>query len=262
MKNTGLLLLLTLLLLTGCLPATTSATATILPTMSLPPCNQPGTVQSLIVNSVGEIGVYLPPCYDPNSSTLYPVLYLLPGFGGTSHQWFDTGLAPLTDKLILSREIPPFMIVTTDDTYEHVKPLSIVEVLIPYVESHYRANPERIQRAIAGGSLGGATAYVLTFQHPDIFSSAGVFGNGLTTGQEAQDEAWLQAIPADLKPRIFLNSGEGDTYMAQQAKALIPYLDKYKIQHTESFSPGGHNYAYWLTNFPAYFHWLEEDWKN
>jgi S-formylglutathione hydrolase FrmB len=102
---------------------------------------------------------------------------------------------------------------------------------------------------------------VLTFQHPDLFASAGVFGNGLTTGQEAQDEAWLQAIPANLKPHVFLNSGEQDTYMLQQAKALIPYLDKYNIQHTEIFSPGDHSYSYWVTNFPAYFHWLAEDWK-
>ncbi len=49
--------------------------------------------------------------------------------------------------------------------------------------------------------------------------------------------------------------------MLQQAKALLPYLDKYGIQHTEIFSPGGHSNSYWLTNFPAYFHWLAEDWK-
>jgi enterochelin esterase-like enzyme len=189
------------------------------------------------------------------------VLYLLPGFSGTYREWFDAGLAPLTDELILSGEIPPLMIVTTDDTYEDLDPDLIITILIPYIENHYRTSPERSRRAIAGGSLGGATAYVLTFQHPDLFASAGIFGNGLTTGQEAQDEAWLQAIPANMKPRVFLNSGESDTYMLQQAKALIPLLDKYGIEHTEIFSPGGHSGSYWLSNFPAYFRWLAEDWN-
>jgi hypothetical protein len=72
---------------------------------------------------------------------------------------------------------------------------------------------------------------------------------------------WLKAIPADLKPRLFLNSGEQDTYMLQQAKALLPFLDKYGLQHTEIFNPGGHSSIYWLSNFPAFYHWLAEDWK-
>jgi enterochelin esterase-like enzyme len=224
-------------------------------------CTKSGTVHTLNLPSLGGIGIYLPPCYDPHASRLYPVLYLLPGFGGTSTQWFDFGLAAITDKLILGNEIPPFLIVTTDNTYDNLKPNQIVTTLIPYIESHYRASPARRLRSIAGGSLGGATAYLLTFQHPELFSSAGVFGNGLTIGQEAQDEAWLQAIPSNLKPRIFLNDGDQDTYMQQQAKALIPYLDKYKIPHMEVFTPGTHSNTYWLTNFPEYFRWLSKDWN-
>lgn len=103
--------------------------------------------------------------------------------------------------------------------------------------------------------------YDITFQHPDLFASAGVFGNGLVTGREAQIEAWLKAIPPDMKPRLFLNSSESDTYMLQQAKALIPLLDKYGIENTEIFSPGGHSGEYWPSNFLTYFRWLEEDWK-
>jgi enterochelin esterase-like enzyme len=250
-----LLSILAVCLLSGCASAPTAVTHAPFT------CIKPGTVQALKLKAVGGIGVYLPPCYDPQASRLYPVLYLLPGFGGTSTQWFDYGLATLTDKLILGNEIPAFMIVTTDNTYDHLKPDQIVTTLIPYIESHYRAGTARRLRSIAGGSLGGATAYLLTFQHPALFSSAGVFGNGLTIGQEAQDEVWLQAIPPSLKPRIFLNSGEQDPYMLQQAKALIPYLDKYKLPHTEVFTPGNHSNAYWLTNFPQFFRWLAQDWN-
>lgn len=249
----------TLCFLAGCHSA--PDTPTDKPTATIFTCDQPGIVRTLTVNSVGDIGLYLPPCYNPSSEVRYPVLYLLPGFGGTDHEWFDAGLALLTDKLILSSEIPPLIIVTTGNTYEIIEPRSIVYVLIPYIESHYHTNLERTHRAIAGGSLGGAAAYVLAFQHPDLFASAGVFGNGLTTGQEAQLELWLKEIASNLKPRLFLNSGEQDTYMLQQAKALIPLLDKYGIRHTEIFSPGGHSMTYWISNFPAYYHWLTEDWR-
>ena len=244
-----ILAFLTLCFLSGCASAPPVA------------CTQPGILHAVKLTALVDIGVYLPPCYNPHAGKLYPVLYLLPGFGGSYRQWFDVGLSPLADKLIQSAEIPPFIIVTTDNTYDYLKPDQIVTTLIPYIEDHYRASSDRHLRSIAGGSLGGATAYLLTFQHPDLFSAAGVFGNGLTVGQAAQDEAWLQAIPSGLKPRIFLNDGEQDTYMLQQAKALIPYLDKYKIQHTELFTPGNHSNTYWLTNFPAFLHWLAEDWN-
>ncbi len=218
-------------------------------------------VQSFGVAGFGEIGLYSPPCYARDVNSKYPVLYLLPGFGGTHMEWFDTGIAAMTDGSIQSSDIPPFLIVTTNNTYEAVKPDDIVTVLIPYIDSHFRSLPDRLHRAIAGGSLGGASAYLLTFQHPDLFSSAGIFGNGLVTGLDAQIESWLQSIPANLKPRVFLNSGEQDTFMLQQAKALIPILDKYGIEHQQIFSAGGHGTGYWLSNFPAYYRWLAQDWK-
>ncbi len=224
-------------------------------------CVQAGSVQTYQVDSFGEIGLYLPPCYDPAGPLKYPVLYLLPGFGGTHMEWLDTGVAPLTDRLIQSGEIHPFLIVTTDNTYDSIQPEDIVRVLIPYIEARYHVNPNRTYRAIAGGSLGGAAAYLLTFQHPDLFSSAGIFGNGLITGQEAQLGDWLANIPKGLKPRVFLNSGEQDTFMLQQAKALIPILDKYGIEHQQIFSAGGHSTRYWLSNFPDYYRWLAKDWE-
>jgi len=247
------------LLMASCARAP-EATPTAIPSRTRFSCTQPGNVQTLAVDSFGDIGLYLPPCYVGEVGSRYPVLYLLPGFGGTHMSWFDTGLAPLTDGLIQSNEIPPFLIVTTDDTYEGVNPADIIDMLLPYIDSHYRTLPDRLHRAIAGGSLGGASAYILTFQHPDLFSDAGVFGNGLITGQDSQLEDWLKGVPEGLKPRVFLNSGEQDTWMLQQAKALIPYLDKYGIEHTEIFSTGGHSGSYWLSNFPAYYQWLAEDW--
>jgi enterochelin esterase family protein len=224
-------------------------------------CQHPGTVEYLMVETVGGIGVFLPPCYDPYGRTRYPALYLLPGADGAPEDWFDGGLADLVNELVLSGKIPPLVIITTEDTYEGLEPARIVDTLIPYMDNHMRVQTGRRYRAIAGSSLGGATAYQLAFQHPELFSSAGVFGNGLVIEQEAQVEAWLGGMPEKIKPRVFLNTGEQDTFMLAQSRALIPLLDKYGIQHVEIFSPGGHSGDYWMGNFPVYLQWLVQDWE-
>ncbi len=262
MIRSGPVLLISLCLLSSCVAAPASSVPEERsPVSPTPGCVLSGTAQKLRLEPDIELGVYLPPCYDARSSDLYPVLYLLPGVGGMSQDWFEVGLAAAADHSILSGEVPPFLIVTTDNTYDFITLDTILVKIIPYIESHYRVDPERRYRAVAGGSLGGASAYLLAFQHPDLFASAGVFGNGLIFGQEEMIRGWLSAIPVGLKPRVLLNSGESDTFMLQQARALIPLLDEAGIAHTEIFSPGVHSYTYWITNFPAYFRWLAEDWQ-
>jgi S-formylglutathione hydrolase FrmB len=104
-------------------------------------------------------------------------------------------------------------------------------------------------------------AYHLAFKRFDLFGTAGVFGNGAGAGEEDSIRAWLAAIPAAGRPRVFLNVGEGDTHMIRRAQALLPLLDEAGIRHMEIFSPGGHHYDYWVNHFAAYFRWLAEDWR-
>lgn len=227
---------------------------------SLGECDQPGIVHQVMVNATIEVGLYLPPCYDPTSDSVYPVLYLLPGFGGSLNDWFDRDLASIADDLIITGEVPPLIIVTTDDSFDDLDGAFIVEQIIPYLESHYRASPHRQHRAVAGGSLGGASAYHLAFKQPEIFESAGIFGNGAATGEEDDIQSWLGAIPEANQPRVFINSGEGDTYMLARAQVLITLLDEAEIEHVEIFNAGNHSYAYWLSNFPTYLRWLAQGW--
>lgn len=86
------------LLLLTCLLWGCASTPKPLPTLeSLGDCTQPGTVQQVTVDATTEIGLYLPPCYEPATDFVYPVLYLLPGFGGSPNDWFDVGLASIAD---------------------------------------------------------------------------------------------------------------------------------------------------------------------
>ncbi len=54
----------------------------------------------------------------------------------------------------------------------------IIEELIPYIHLRYRIDSFR-QKAIAGFSLGGLSALDLAWNHPEIFSTVGVFSGSL-----------------------------------------------------------------------------------
>jgi S-formylglutathione hydrolase FrmB len=49
--------------------------------------------------------------------------------------------------------------------------------------------------------------------------------------------------------------------MLERAEVMIEMLDMYQIDHTELFTPGAHTYNYWVSNLPAYFEWLAQDWE-
>jgi enterochelin esterase family protein len=229
------------------------------------PCAAPGTV---ITGQVEESGrgypyryaIYLPPCYQATSTTRYPVLYLIPGRSGGPGDWLAAGLARRVDSLIHGGDVPPLVVVSTETTDFDAAGAVILSDLLPAVEREYAIAADRGHRAVAGGSLGGVTAYRLAFSRPDLFSTAGMFGSGLIAGEEEQVEQWLSAMALEERPRVFLNSGEQDTLMLERARVMVALLDGAGLESTLITGPGGHSYEYWLANFPAYLRWLAEGW--
>jgi len=250
-------LTLALLLVTGC--STEAETAAPHPAPTATPCSETGTIR---MESIADttVGIYLPPCYDENAVRQYPVLYFFPGFSGTAGDWLSAGAAGIADAIIHSGDVPPFLIVSTDDLYPDLDANAVVDSVIPWVESRCRTGGERRLRAAAGGSFGGAAAYHLAFKRPDLISSAGIFGNGAAYGEEESILVCLAAIPAPIRPRGYLSSGEGDTYMVERARVMISLLDKAGIAHEETFLPGGHDDETWLGAFPVYLRWAARDW--
>jgi predicted alpha/beta superfamily hydrolase len=243
----------------GCTAGTIRPTPS--PTLAPMACKDSGIVQTVNVDASTRINVYLPPCYPKNPDHRYPSLYIIPGFSGMEDSFVGSGVERIADKMILGAEIPPFIMVGVGELFYDIDATVVTEKIIPYVDAHYRTRPQREYRAAAGGSFGGAVAYHLAFRRYDLFSSAGIFGNGAGFGEEDSIRAWLAAIPEGMKPRVFINVGEGDTYMYERAKILIPILDEYGITHAEIFSPGGHSGEYWVSNFPEYFRFLSMDWR-
>jgi enterochelin esterase-like enzyme len=249
------------LLLTGCVTSSTPQPLAALPNG----CESPGTNISAELPQPSRAysytyQVYLPPCYTAESESFYPVLYLIPGRSSASGAWFAAGLTDIVDRIILNEEIPPFIIVATENTESDPFGEIIANALVPAVKSQYPVIDNRQYRAVAGGSLGGIAAYRLAFQHPGIFSSAGIFGAGAISGEETRIKEWLSAMNDKNLVRVFMDTGDEDPLMLERAEAMKSLLDEMGIENQLHSGHGGHNYAYWVSNFEIYLRWLAKDW--
>lgn len=126
--------------------------------------------------------VYLPDGY-AQSTTAYPVVYLLHGAGGDENEWHTKGGAPETlDGLIKRGLMRPSVVIMptagpaswwTDGAAEKAG-TAIMKDLLPYVEARYRVQKERSGRAIGGLSMGGYGALNLSLRYPESFCAAAV----------------------------------------------------------------------------------------
>lgn len=123
--------------------------------------------------------IYLPPSYQKQLNTSYPVLYWLHGERGSQREggWMVNQM----NKRILSEEIPEMIIVLVQglptvhyiDTKDGTKPVEsvIIKDLIPHIDATFRTINNRNARAIEGMSMGGFGALRLGFKYPDLFGS-------------------------------------------------------------------------------------------
>ena len=156
---------------------------------------------------IRRLYVYTPAGYE-DSKTSYPVLYLLHGAGGDEETWTSNGRAvQIMDNLIAQGKAKPMIVVMTNGNANQAAspeliapppmpprpaaapaaagapgggfnmtiatyspfPNSVVNDVVPFVESHYRVIPNRDSRAIAGFSMGGAATLYAGFANLDKF---------------------------------------------------------------------------------------------
>jgi len=233
-------------------------------------CDEGGSIQSFtleskLLNDSISYTVYFPPCYDPQSSEPYPVIYLLHGQEQDGTFWQELGLQAAADDLILNRQRQPFLIIMPVEehyyrsTENNRYPDAILTELLPWVEENFPLCSERACRAIGGVSRGAAWAMRLAFANPDVFSALGAHSLPLFNGDLEALPEWIDTIPQESIPRIYVDVGSTDPAV-KDASAFEEELNVLGVAHEWHLNSGRHNTEYWAEQLPAYLEWYTQPW--
>jgi enterochelin esterase family protein len=215
---------------------------------------------AVLDGAMRQVFVYTPPGYGQSGSTRYPVLYLLHGNQDVAAGWTWTGAANLIlDNLIAEKKAVPMIVVMTNG---HAVPYGtppapgknnnelfeqyLLKEVEPMVEANYRVAAGRINRAIAGLSMGGGQATQIGLGHLDRYAWVGVFSSGSAQNFETRYKALLDD-PKTTNERLkllFIGVGKTDPGYAR-VKQFSEMLTAHKIHSVYWETEGAHVWPVW-----------------
>lgn len=215
-------------------------------------------------NSWREMYIYTPPGYDQSTSK-YPVLYLLHGGGEDQRGWATQGKTDLIlDNLIASNKAKPMVIAMLDGNMNFSGGLAgfnenVLKAFenelkvgaIPFVESNYRVETDAKNRALAGLSMGGLQTLYAGIKNTNMFSYLGVFSSGwFANNTKLSDPQYefmknnASEINSNLKS-LWISMGGKQDIAYENCKIMMGKFDDMKIRYTYSEYAGGHTWPVW-----------------
>jgi enterochelin esterase family protein len=215
---------------------------------------------AVLDGAMRQVFVYTPPGYGKSGSRRYPVLYLLHGNMDVAAGWTWTGAANLIlDNLIAEKRAVPMIVVmgnghavpygapaepgkNNDELFEQY----LLKEVEPMVEANYRVAAGRINRAIAGLSMGGVQATQIGLGHLDQFAWVGVFSARAADNFEARFKGLLDD-PKSTNERLkllFIGVGKTDPGYAR-VKQFSEMLTAHKIRNVYWETEGAHVWPVW-----------------
>lgn len=224
---------------------------------------------STIIGDNRDYYVYTPPTYDENSTTQYPVLYLLHGFSDDASGWTAVGRANvILDNLINQGKAKPMIIVMTlgygapeiltrgfgafrdndlrDRNFSRFSEALFKEVM-PQVEKDYHVSAKREDRAIAGLSMGGAESLLTGLNNLDKFAYVASFSAG---GMPDNFDADFPKLNSDANKQLSLLwvACGTDDRLIEINRNFRKWLASKNILHTDIETPGAHTWPVWRRN--------------
>lgn len=207
--------------------------------------------------------VYVPEGYE-KSGQEYPVLYLLHGGGEDETGWANQGKIDLIlDNLIADKKAKPMIIVMMDgniggDPFSeaplHNFDRELKDVVIPFVESNFRAKRGATDRALAGLSMGGIQTLYAGIKSTDQFGYLGVFSSGwfanqneLTDPQYAFIKENKDFINSNLKS-LWISMGGKEDIAYNNCQIMLARFDEMGLNYMYNEYPGGHTWPVWRNN--------------
>jgi enterochelin esterase-like enzyme len=223
-------------------------------------------IQTTLMTHPLELRVYLPPCYDFDSTTRYPVLYFLHGQSFNDDQWDRLGADETLDELITTGQVKPFIIVMPKESNYMIDQWTskygpaLAEELVPWVDAYYRTLAERKYRAIGGLSRGAAWAMRTGLIYWETFGAIGCHSFAPFRGDFNAAPFWFKEIPVDQLPRIWIDAGTRD-FIRDAARVFAGRLEDYEIPFEWHEWDGAHNETYWSAHVRDYLLWYAQGWE-
>lgn len=174
--------------------------------------------------------VTVPESYADNNDKRYPVIYEVPGFGGThlDKRQLKRHLAPHTNdlgvefiKVMLDPSCPGGHHVFTNSSNNGPYGDALVQELIPEIERQFRTDAREQGRFLTGHSSGGWSSFWLQLQYPNFF------GGTWSTSPDPLDFRDFQRINLYQKSEnTYVDAaGERRPLARMNAKVLVWYDD-------------------------------------
>ncbi len=205
---------------------------------------------------------YLPPGYDENTLSHFPVAYVQDGqnlfFPAEAFMGKDWKVEATGDILRAMNAVEDFVILgvySGDRMSEYTKPgyelyaRSLAEEVVPEIERRgVRVERRRQSRSVWGSSLGGVVSLYTVWQHPEVFGSAVCMSSTFSHKDDLIDRVLAEPF-RDVG--FYLDSGwPGDNYEVTvgMAMALIARGWEYgrNLLHL-CFPMAGHGESFWGT---------------
>jgi predicted alpha/beta superfamily hydrolase len=191
------------------------------------------TIHSEYLDGERELYIFLPPGYDENPDSSYPVLYMQDGqniFSAQGEGAMRWNVDETAMQLIEEGTIEEIIIVgisnsewrddeytpTFDekegtggyaDNYMHF----LIDELKAHIDSTYRVRPFREDTAIAGSSLGGLLSLYASMKYPEFFGKIAAFSPSLWWDHHAiMDLAKSWELNPDIRLWLDMGFNEGD----------------------------------------------------
>ena len=198
------------------------------------------------------------------------MLYLLHGLMCDESTWFDLcsaaeivrnaqlfeGAAKMivvgVNSIVNEGEVAPPMLSEEESEVYDKTGEEIVEVLKPYIDSHYPTLTGKWDTAVAGFSMGGREALLSAFTYQDTFGYIGAFSsasfnrNIVSVGVQdpVLDEFVVEPEYGGFR-YILLNIGRLDFMTAGVTQRYDEMMTESGIEHEFYLTDGGHDFSTW-----------------
>jgi len=202
-------------------------------------------IESRILASKQELGVYLPPGYAA-SGLAYPVMYLFHGAGGNDRgflgpQVLYSHFDEIVESLMAQGRIGPIIMVAPNIPGGNSWADYFIQDIIPFVEGKYRTLRDREHRGIFGPSTGGGYVIKLVFMRPDLFSVMGEHAGGPIPTLDQLEQLAKGCDAAKYPIRFWIHHGRNDvTAPLADSERFVAFIKGKGWEYAFEVSDGDH----------------------